>query len=74
MTFERVKSNLRLTLDIVEYFGKSYLNTSDMVKKLINQAIHQISQLIQTMKKFFRHNNFSKALLLDRADSRYPPE
>lgn len=39
MTFEQVKNNLRLTLDIVENCGDAYRNANDTVKKLMNQAI-----------------------------------
>ena len=39
MTFEQVKNNLRLTLDIVENCGDAYRNASDTIKKLMNQAI-----------------------------------
>lgn len=39
MTFEQIRNNLKLTLDIVENCGEAYRNASDTIKRLMNQAI-----------------------------------
>jgi len=41
MTFEQIRSNLKLTLDIVENCGDAYRNASDTIKRLMNQAIFE---------------------------------
>ena len=41
MTFEQIRNNLKLTLDIVENCGDAYRNASDTIKRLMNQAIFE---------------------------------